>query len=106
MLPKILRFIDPFMGTRRNQGRSSISKPLSEGSIINFIFNGQIPPSGHSIFQVLATRKIQDSSQNNYIKYRLCFSDGKHKYSKAVLLIDKENDVPPNLSIIEIDSEK
>ena len=85
-----------------------MTRSLSEGSVINFICKGKIPPSGHSTFQVLATKKIQAKEENHntsdYTKYRLCFSDGNHRYSQAVLLIDNVDDVPPDLSIIEIDS--
>ena len=85
-----------------------MTRSLSEGSVINFICKGKIPPSGQSTFQVLATKKIQSKEENHnassdYTKYRLCFSDGKYRYSQAVLLIDNLDDVPPDLSIIEID---
>ena len=84
-----------------------MTRSLSEGSVINFICKGKIPPSGQSTFQVLATKKIQSKEENHnasdYTKYRLCFSDGKYRHSQAVLLIDNLDDVPPDLSIIEID---
>ena len=84
-----------------------MTRSLSEGSVINFICKGKIPPSGQSTFQVLATKKIQSKEENHnasdYTKYRLCFSDGNYRYSQAVLLIDNLDDVPPDLSIIEID---
>ena len=35
-------------------------------------------------------------------KYRLSISDGKHRFSHAVLILENEDDVPPDLAIIRI----
>ena len=85
-----------------------MSRPLSGGAILNFICRGEIPPPSRCTFQVIATKKIDSQSESNeYQKFRVCLSDGNHRFSQAVLLVyDEENGdgAPPVNSIITIAS--
>lgn len=56
--------------------------PLSENSIRDHIAHWTLPPPG-SMFQVLGTKKIQNDASD--LKYRLCLSDGIHRFSQAML---------------------
>ena len=87
-----------------------MSRPLSGGAILNFICKGEIPPPNKSTFQVIATKKIDSQSESDeYRKFRVCLSDGNHRFSQAVLLVyDDQNgdggEAPPVNSIITIAS--
>ena len=85
-----------------------MSRSLSGGAILNFICKGEIPPPNKSTFQVIATKKIDSQSESDeYRKFRVCLSDGNHRFSQAVLLVyDEQNGdgAPPVNSIITIAS--
>ena len=95
-----------------------MTKPLGEGAVLQFICKGFMPPASKSTFQVLGTRKIQVrffcdflkflvkflafQAPGEMFKYRLSISDGQHRFSQAVLMLESEDDVPPDLAIIKI----
>ncbi len=70
--------------------------PLSENYIADYVAKWVLPPPG-SVFQVMGTKKIGGDSTN--LKYRLCLSDGIHRFSQAMIyLADADNPVPPGNS--------
>ena len=81
-----------------------MTRPLSKGAISDFICKGEIPPSGKNTFQVIGTKKIQNQENGNYVKVRVGFSDGVYRFTQAVLLVDNDEEIPPNFSIIRINS--
>ena len=75
---------------------------VSKGAILQYICKGELPPPTKCVFQVMATRKIQTPSPDSS-KYRISISDGVHRYSQAVLMLENETQVPEDLSLISID---
>ena len=70
-----------------------MAPPLSENYIQDYIAKWVLPPTG-SVFQVLGTKKIAGDASN--LKFRLCLSDGIHRFSQAMLLLnDHDSQVPP-----------
>ena len=80
---------------------------ISRGSILQYICKGEFPPQSKCIFQVMGTRKIpipeKEKSDQNMVKYRICLSDGDHRYSQAVLMLENEDLVPNDLTLFSFD---
>jgi len=57
----------------------------------------------------MGTRKIpipeREKSSQNMVKYRICLSDGDHRYSQAVMMLENESMVPNDLTLIHVDPE-
>jgi len=55
----------------------------------------------------MGTRKIpipeKEKSDQNMVKYRICLSDGDHRYSQAVLMLENEDLVPNDLTLFSFD---
>jgi len=55
----------------------------------------------------MGTRKIpipeREKSAQNMVKYRICLSDGNHRYSQAVLMLENEGLLPADLTLISFD---
>ena len=83
---------------------------ISKGAILQYICKGELPPPSRSVFQVMGTRKIANppgaGSNGNMLKYRVSISDGNHRFSQAVLMLDDESQVPQDLSLISIDQDQ
>ena len=79
-----------------------MSPPLSGGAILQFICKGEIPPPNKCTFQVIATKKINAVGVDIENKYRISLSDGNHRFSQAVIVVDSDDQVPPNFSIITL----
>jgi len=82
---------------------------ISNGVILQYICKGELPPSSKCTFQVMGTRKIpipeREKSSQNMVKYRICLSDGDHRYSQAVMMLENESMVPNDLTLIHVDPE-
>jgi hypothetical protein len=73
---------------------------LSENYIADYVAKWVLPPSG-SVFQVMGTKKIQGDPSN--LKYRLCLSDGIHRFSQAMIyLADADCTVPPGMKQLQL----
>lgn len=81
---------------------------LSQGSIAAFVAQGELPPAGKSVFQVIGTRPVGgEKVADNPTKFRLCISDGLSRFSHAMLVFPdvQSAKVPPNYSIIKVPSD-
>ena len=82
---------------------------ISNGVILQYICKGELPPSSKCTFQVMGTRKIpipeREKSSQNMVKYRICLSDGDHRYSQAVMMLENESMVPNDLTLIHVNPE-
>ena len=80
---------------------------VSSGSVLQYICKGVFPPPAKCTFQVMGTRKIpipeREKSVQNMVKYRICLSDGNHRYSQAVLMLEDEGLLPADLTLVSFD---
>ena len=80
---------------------------LSSGAILQYICKGELPPPNMSTFQVMGTRKIaapasSSDSESSMAKYRVSISDGNHRFSQAVMMLENDDQAPLDLTVISI----